>query len=458
MKFNKEYYNLAEFAVDKAKNAGADSVEAYITDTQSAEIMVSGREPESVNAYRDAGIGLRILKNDKLVFGSSNDLSKESVESMVSDLIKKVPHHTPDEFNVIPDKALGTLSGSWSDYPDLISFDPQMVEIAIEEKIKKAVALEISSFDYSPKVKGSMFCMYMENSQIVYLVNSNGIAGWYPSSGCGGGVNVIAVDGTEQQSGTQMSSSVSFSGFDAVATGRKAAENAVKMLGAKPIESCELPLVIAPEVGMNLIGIIASMASAKSVQTGKSLLAGKLNEKLAADSFSIIDDGRLKDGFGTAPVDGEGIARQTTPIIDNGVLKNYMYDCNTAIKDGVKSTGNRTRGNYQSSGGVGPSNIYLEQGTYTPDEIISGIERGFYMNVAFGLHAGIDQTSGDFSFPAAGYMIEDGKFTSSVRGISAAGNLFELMKSAEKIGNDLTWMQSAGCPTFSVSNITIGGV
>lgn len=458
MKYNKEYSDLAKQCVELAKKAGADAAEAYITDTESVEIMVSGGEPESVNAYRDAGIGIRILKDEKMVYGSSNDLSRNRMKKMVSDLMSKGGYHTPDEFNVIPDKSFGFLSGDWAKMKDLCAYDKNFSTVSVQDKIKRAVMLETSSMQYSPKVKGSMYCVYMESTGINYLVNSNGISGWYPASGCGGAVNVIAAEGSEQQSGTGQGASVYYNGFDSEAIGRIAAKNAVDMLGAKPIESCEIPMIVDPDVGMSLVGIIASMASAKSVQTGKSLLAGKLGEAIASDSFSIIDDGKLKDGFGTSPVDGEGIPRMTTPIIENGVLRNYLYDCNTAMKDKVKSTGNRSRGNYQSQGGVGTSNVYLKPGDFTRENLISGIDKGFYINVAFGLHAGIDSTSGDFSFPAAGFMIENGALGQPVRGISAAGNLFDMMKSVDKVGSDLTWMQSVGSPSFSVPNVVIGGV
>ena len=98
------------------------------------------------------------------------------------------------------------------------------------------------------------------------------------------------------------------------------------------------------------------------------------------------------------------------------MLKSFLYDSYTAKKGKTKSTGNRVRGGYQSAGSVGPTNLYLKSGDAKPEAILTGITRGFLLKVAFGMFAAIDSASGDFSFPAAGFMIEKG------RSLSCAGN------------------------------------
>jgi PmbA protein len=458
MKEKKEYMDLALYAVDLARKAGADAIEAFVSDTQSVEINVSGRQVETVNAVVEAGVGLRLLKDQKLAFGSSNELSRDAVKNLVEGLMKKVPYHSPDEFNVIAGTEGGTLVGPWASQADLVPYDPQIAEVPVQEKIKQAIRLETAALDYSPKVVGSIITVYQDGTNYSYIANSNGIAGWFPRTGCGGGTEVSAAEGDDHQSGSFSKACVRYADFKPEEVGRKAAENAVKMLGAKPIASMEVPLVVSPEMGTQIFAFIAGMLSADDVQKGRSLFAGKLDAQVAAAGFNLIDDGRMKDGLSTAPVDGEGVPMQTTPLIVNGVLKSFLYDSYSAKKGKTKSTGNRSRGGYASSGGIGPTNLYLRPGEAKPEDIFSGIDRGFYLTQAIGLFAGIDSASGDFSIPVAGFMIENGKSTFPVRGISIGGNLFELLKSVDKIGTDLTWFQSLGCPTFSVKSIKIGGV
>ncbi len=457
MKEKKEYLDLAGYAVDQARKAGADAAEAFISDSEKVEVFVSNRAVESLNASSEAGIGIRILKDQKMIFGSSNELLKDSVKDLVRDMIKKVPFHTPDEFNTINEKENGFLEGDWSKHTDLISYDPKITEVPVQEKIQRAIALETAGLGFSPKVTGSMWAAYSDQASTVYLANSNGLSGWYPASGCAGEVQFSAAEGEDHQSGSKVRASVRYDDFDPVKVGRTAAEEAVRMLGARSIGSCELPVVVAPDVGVSLLGYIVGMLSADDVQKGKSLFAGKIGEEVASKVMTLIDDGRLKGSLATQPVDAEGVPRQTTPLIEEGVLKTYLYDCYNAKKGKTRSTGNRVRGSYQGAGGIGSTNLYLKAGTIKPADILKGIKEGLYITVAFGLHAGINSVTGDFSIPVAGFKIENGEITFPIRGVNIAGNLFGFLKSVNNVGDDLTWILSTGCPTFSAESIKIGG-
>jgi PmbA protein len=453
-----EYLDLARWAVEQAKQAGADGAEALIADSESVQISISSKQVEQFNAVRDAGIGVRILKDQKMAFGSSNDLSRESVKKLVTDLAAKVPYHTPDEFNVLAGPDGGGGTAPWNLQADAIVYDPGTASAPVEDKIRKAIRLETSGLEVSPKVKGAMSGAYQDQTSFVYLANSNGVSGWYPSSGCAGYVEFSATDGGDQQSGSHFKTVSRYADLNPDEIGRTAAANAVEMLGAKPIPSTDVPLVITPEVGTQLLTFVVGLLSADEVQKGRSKFAGKIGTQVAASRVTLVDDGRLKGGISTAPVDGEGVATQETPLIVDGVLKTYLYDSYTAKKGKTKSTGNRARGGgYQSAGGIGPTNLYLKAGDAKPEAIVAGIPRGFFLKIAFGMFAAIDGASGDFSFPAAGLMIEKGRPTYPVRGISIAGNLFELLKSIDKVGSDLTWFNNVGCPTLLVKSVKIGG-
>jgi PmbA protein len=302
-----------------------------------------------------------------------------------------------------------------------------------------------------------MMASYQDGTSFTYIANSNGISGWFSQSGCGAGVEFTAAEGKSRESGSFAKGVVRWADFGPEEIGRTAAQNAVSMLAAKPIASGEMPLVVSPEIATQLWSFVAGMLSADDVQKGRSLFADKIGKEVAAKGFTLVDDGRLKGGLATVPVDGEGVATQTTPLILDGVLKTFLYDCYTARKGKARSTGNRTRGGYGSAGGVGTTNLYLKPGQTAPQALIAGIDRGFYLTVVLGLFAAIDAASGDFSIPSAGFMIEKGKITRPVRGITVGGNLFDLMKAVDKVGNDLSWFQSVGSPTVSVAHIKIGG-
>jgi len=461
MNFKKDYLDIAQFAVERAKKAGAGgaavAAEAYVNDTESIQVNVSARAVEQMNAVKEAGIGVRVLRDGKMAFGSTNDLSKKAVGDMVDGLVKKTAYHTADEFQVIPGANDGGLAGGTDGYGDLGSYDPRVAEVPVQDKIRTALRMEAAGLDASPKISGSMMAVYQDGTSFTYIANTHGISGWYSQSGVGGGVEFTAVDGEARESGSYQNGFVKWADFNAEEIGRKAAEAAVTMLGAKPVASAEMPLVISPEIGVQLWSFVAGMLSADEVQKGRSLFADKIGSEVAAKGFTLIDDGRLKGGTATAPVDGEGVATQTTPLIIDGVLKTYLYDCYCAKKGKTRSTGNRSRGGYGSAGGVGTTNLYLKAGGVAPEAIISGIDRGFYLTVVLGLFAAIDAASGDFSIPSAGFMIEKGRKAFPVRGVTIGGNLFELLKAVDKVGSDLTWFQSLGSPTIAVSHVKLGG-
>jgi len=462
MDYKKEYLDIAGYAVERAGKAGRSAgapveAEAYVSDTESIQVNVSAGAVEQMNAVKEAGIGVRVLREGKMAFGSTNDLSKKAVGELVDGLVKKVVYHTADEFNVIPGPAEGGLSAGTAGYTDLGSYDDQVTAVPVQEKIRMALRMEAAGLAYSPRIAGSMMAVYQDGTSYTYIANSNGVGGWFRQSGVGAGAEFTAAEGEARESGSYQNGYVKWADFDAEAIGRRAAENAVSMLGAKPVASAEMPLVVSPEIGVQLWSFIAGMLSADEVQKGRSLFAGKEGTAVAAGSFTLIDDGRFKGGTGTAPVDGEGVATQTTPLIVDGTLKTFLYDCYSAKKGKARSTGNRSRGGYSSSGGVGTTNLYLKPGEIEPEAILAGIDRGFYLTVVLGLFAAIDAASGDFSIPSAGFMIEKGRKTYPVRGVTIGGNLFELLKSVEKVGSDLTWFQSLGSPTVSVSHVKLGG-
>lgn len=462
MKMNQTLMNLVEFAVEQAKKNGADSVEAFISDSQAVDIDVNNQEIEKLNARKQTGIGLRILKDGKMIFGSSNDLEKAAVKSFISGLIKKIPYHSKDPFNIIPGKPGKYFQKPWSSYDQLLAYDPEVARVPVKEKIKRALDMEKAGFSYSPRIKASMIIRYTDSTSLIYLANSSGISGWYPQTRCSGDVWITAADKDEKQSGRYRQASAYYHKLDVTGIGRKAAETAVSRLGAKPMPGGELPLVIDPVVTSDLLVFFALMLSADEVQKGRSLFTGKIGSAVANSNVTLIDDGQLKGGIGTAPVDAEGIPHQTTPLVEKGILKQLLYDSYTAQKARVKSTGNRIRSSYNQEGQIGVTNLYIQPGKTKRKDLIAKVDKGFYVDYAIGVFAGIDTTSGDFSIPCAGFMIEKGAITYPVQGASINGNLLGLLKSIDTVADDLTWIYNYGdvnygSPTFSVSGIKISG-
>jgi PmbA protein len=143
-------------------------------------------------------------------------------------------------------------------------------------------------------------------------------------------------------------------------------------------------------------------------------------------------------------------------LIQGGVLQCFLHNTYTASKDGVLSTGNGVRGSFKGTPEVGTTNFFIEPGDKTPEQIIGEVGNGFYVTEVMGLHTA-NPISGDFSFGASGLWIENGRLSRPVRGMAIAGNIMDLIKNVDAVGNDLQFFGSKGAPTIRVSRMSISG-
>ena len=231
------------------------------------------------------------------------------------------------------------------------------------------------------------------------------------------------------------------------------------MLGAQSIQSQNIPVILDPKISINFLSVISSMFNADAVQKNKSKLIGKLNNKIASDKVTIIDDSTIDMQLGSFHFDGEGTISQKNILIEKGLLKNYLYNDYTARKDKTRSTGNANRASFKTIPDIFPTNFYLLPGEKTPEKLISSLNKGIYLTRVIGLHT-TDPITGDFSLGAQGIMIENGKKTIPVRKFAIAGNLLDILNNIEDTANDLRFMPSSGnigSPTVLIKEMKISG-
>jgi PmbA protein len=245
---------------------------------------------------------------------------------------------------------------------------------------------------------------------------------------------------------------------DPEAVGRRSAELAVGKLGAQPFKTQTLPIVLDPYMGMALLGALVPLFSADSVIKGKSLFAGKVQQRVASERVTIIDDARTPGALRTAPFDGEGVATTTRTLVDKGVLVGYLSSLKTAKKMEQPPTGNARRGSYATPSRIGAANFHLAPGATAPETLVNGLDRSLRITSLLNLHT-VDPISGEFSLGATGDYLEKGERKYPVQGITIAGNLTTLLASIAGVANDLVFGSSGlGSPTFVISELSIGGV
>ena len=219
----------------------------------------------------------------------------------------------------------------------------------------------------------------------------------------------------------------------------------------------KIDLVLDAEVTAEFLKAFASALFANNALKGKSVFGNKFSQKIASSKVTLIDDGTLDRGVMTRPVDGEGIPRKKTTLIDRGYLTNFLHNFHTALQMNVEATGNSRRSYYNEAPAIGPTNLYLVPGRITKARLLEDVDSGIYINYALGLHT-IDTSSGEFSLGASGIAIEHGQLTYPVEGIAIAGNIADLLNSVAEIADDLRFFPDGfgGCAVL-VKDISVSG-
>ena len=363
-----------------------------------------------------------------------------------------------DKFNYLPTG--NDYKYSQNQVDKKILFDMDFLKVSITEKIEMAKELEVLTKKADKRITGVSNVMYSDGISEVAILNSNGLSDSYNTTIALLYVNAISRKDGDTSTGDYFGISRNPIDIGLADIASEAARRSVAILGGKKIKSQSMDIVLDPMVAAQFMAIIASTLNADSVQKGKSLFKGKKGKKIFNIEADIFDDGTLPDGLASRPFDGEGVIKGKTPVFEKGILKTYLYDTYTARKDRTLSTGNASRASYRSTPSVGASNFYISPGSYTPEEIIGSISRGFYIMDIIGLGSGTNPISGDMSVGAKGLLIEKGKLSSPVKEVTIATDIMSFLKSFKMLGNDLKFVPAGGylgSPTILVENISISG-
>jgi PmbA protein len=325
----------------------------------------------------------------------------------------------------------------------------------MDKKIAMAVELEKLAMK-DPRITKSSGAGYGEGESEVFIANSNGLLKAYKSSGCSLGVSVVAEKGDQKNTGGEYCSRVFFSDLlPAEKIAEKAAKSAWELLDPVMIKTQRAAVIFDPDVARSLIGGIISAINGERVLQGASFLKDYLGKRFASELLTLTDDGTRKRSMGSAPFDGEGVPTMKNVLVQNGVLKSFIYNTRAARRAGVKSTGNASRGGFSSLPGIGTHGLYLEPGKNTVEEIIAATKKGLLLKEVTGY--GIDPVSGNFSGGASGFWIENGAIAYPVKGVTVAGRAFDILAAIDMMGNDIDMNRSFAAPTFRVAEMQIGG-
>ena len=456
---------LAIEVLNEALKTGADYAEIFYEDSHSSGISIENGKVETASSNSLCGVGLRLLKENQMVYGYTNNLSKPGLFALANSLNKSFNGErliTVTKLDMIRGKNRNPITRSYDDVSlkeriDLVREGIDEIQSMKDPRIVRTVGSFGSNHRFVAifNSKGKWFKRDTEFGRLAYSVivaDENGFESGFEGPGTQGSIEYFRNVVTPRKAA------------------RKAAETALLMLTAKECPSGVMPVVIGNGWGGVLFHeSCGHPLEASAVAKGLSCFsANKIGDYIASPIVSAVDDSTMPGEWGSIDIDDEGNPGTKRLLIKNGKLNDYMIDDLNGRRMGRVGNGACRRQNYRYVPTSRMSNTYICNGKSTPEEIIANTKLGLY---AVSFNGGsVDPTTGEFNFGCSeAYIIRDGKVAEPVKGATLIGKGFEILKNIDMVGNDLKLAQgmcgassgsirtNVGQPTLRVSKITVGG-
>lgn len=443
---------LSQWALEKAVSrdavVGADIIYFYGV---GHSLSLRDGEPEENTSGVSGGLGIRIINSGgRQGIAYSNNLSRHSVNELIDWSYANSLVSEPEEH-------ISLYAGAIDSDEESLSLFDVIVEQGIAHSQRMESCLEMTDIARrtDKRVVSVRSASCGDGVGESFYASSSGLSGWRRSTSVSCGVSVVLGDGDSHELGGYGKTERYFSDIKREEYATLAVEKTARILSGKPLPTSQYTLLLDPEITASLIDEIGALFCASDVHKGRSMMKGKLGEKISDSCITLIDDARIPKRSGSSLFDGEGFPTGRTVLIESGVAKNYIYNMQYAAKDGVISTGNASR-SFSSLPDVGNSNLILEAGSDTQESLIKRVSNGFLVLELMGLHT-LDPVSGDFSLGAKGIRITNGILGEPVAGVTIAGNLLDLLGKASAVGSDQEFFGSVAASTLLVEDIAVAG-
>lgn len=405
--------------IEEAKRQGATASEVSVSMEQGLSVSVRQREVETVEFNRDQGFGITLYLGQRKGSASTTSSGEDAIRETVAAALAIARHASEDSYAGLAEAELMA-----NNVPDLDLFHPWA--ISPEQAIEQALSCEAAAFDTDSRIRNADGTSLSTHQGCRAYGNSHGFIGAYASTRHS--LSCVMIAEQEGQMQRDYYYDVSRRGealLDPKLIGQRAAERAVRRLGARPIPTCEVPVLFAPDIAAGLLGHLLSAISGGNLYRKASFLEGSLGQSLFPDWFTLDEHPHLLGALGSAAFDGDGLATYAKPFVEQGRLVSYVLGTYSGRKLGMPSTAN--------SGGV--HNVQVTHGDESQADLIRRMGRGLLVTELMG--QGLNLVTGDYSRGAGGFWVEQGEIQFPVQEITIAGNLRDMFLNIQAIGNDL---------------------
>jgi PmbA protein len=443
--------SLAEDAVKAALQLGAAEAEAYTYEGQATNIGIELGQISKTNRIIDRGLGIRVVVNKATGFTYTNILDdKKAIDSAVTRALSAARASKSDpDWHALPQKKPYSQTEG--------TFDEKIVELSPEDLVKVTSTMLDAAGEVDKRVfpiEGGVGSGYVANA----LANSNGITAYDKGTIIECSIAALAKAGSEVTPICFEFNAARTYRLDPTWVGKEAAKLAASALKPKPVETKTTKVILTQYALQDLFAYtLMGAVKADNVQRNQSPFKGKIGEQVASENLTIYDDGLFPTGLRTAVFDGEGVPHQKTPVIEKGILKNFLYDNYSAKKEEKESTGNASRAGYLSTPGIDTTNFHIIPQNKNSEQMLSEVGDGLIIYYLQGAHSS-NPVSGEFSVVATpAWKIKDGAIDHPCKGVMLAGNIFELLKNITVVGGNERQMGSMIAPWIIVENMRVIG-
>jgi len=420
-----------------------------------AEPWIKKKGLPQITSGIKAGVGVRSVINKAIGFSSVSSIEEKKVLEAAEEAVKIAKIRPPDPNWVsLPEAKKPTGQGG--------IFDKRISGLDVEKMLDLCVDCCITVGDFDRRITQAMATLSAASISFG-VVNTKGI------EVCDRGTLFNASVGTKAKSGGEEVSSGDFLlsrtfTEDLQPIALSASKRTIECFGKKSLPEKHVGSVVFENRSWSelFMVIFTSGISALNVQENRSIYKGKIGEQVAKENVSVVDDGTLLDGFGTTLIDDEGFPKQKTPVIENGVLQNFLYDNYAAKRENRESTGNASRQRffgpaaYANQPAILPSNLTLMPGRGNLEQLVSETKEGVLVRGSLIGALMSNRITGDFSVTADNaFKIERGEVAYPLKACTVAGNLYEALNSVLTIGNDLKNLANVICPSLVVEKIVV---
>lgn len=433
--------------VTSAKKAGADAADVLYSGGASTDVQVRLAELEDVQRSEGEEIGLRFFVGHQSASVSSSDLSADALATLVERAAAMAREASEDAYaGLAPEDRLFHGSLPDLDIDDGGDAEPEALRASALEAEDAARAVEGVTNSEGGGASGGR--------SIMALATSHGFCGGYQASSYGCSASVIAGEGSGMQRDYAYRTARHLADLDSSASiGQRAGERTVARLNPAKLSSGAMPVVFDPRVSGGLLGHLIGAITGSAITRGTSFLRESLGEQIFPAGITVIDDPLRKRGLRSRPFDGEGLPVAESAIIEDGVLTGWLLDSASARQLGLKPTGHAKRG-IGGPPGAGTTNLHLEAGSVSRDELIADITQGVLVTELIGM--GVNPVTGDYSRGASGFLIENGQIGAPVAEITIAGNLKDMFRELTP-ADDVEFIRGVNAPTLRIEGMTVAG-